>query len=171
MPVSISCTNCAAPLHATGRNRRVRCAFCETDNLLDAGLCAQLMKQAPVAPPPVAKRLEGLEALARKDAKDFLEALARKLEAALPGRVEVDRAGLFSSHVEEVTADLDEFRYSVHLGHHHALEGKRAHVVRGIVLRSDPLDAGQIVSALGAELYERGIEEPGEHALDRFCAA
>ncbi len=170
MVVTLNCTACGAPLHATGRTHRVRCAFCQVDNLLDAATCGQLVLQAPVAPPPVLDRLTSLIATASQDGKAFLAELAKRLEAAVPGRVEVDRkSGLFGGgHVASLTTVLGDYRYTLSLGHHHRVEGKRAHFVRGIVLKTQDLSAADMVSALGAELYEMSIDQPAEVQLEAF---
>lgn len=172
MVVSLSCENCGAPLHATGRTHRVRCAFCQSDNLLDAATCGQLVQQAPVAPPPVLDRLGSLIASAGEDAAAFLEELGRRLENAVPGRVEVDRKhGLFSGgHVAAVTADLGDYRYTLSLARHHHIEAQRAHVVRGVVLKTQALSAADAVSAIAAELYEMSIEAPSEANIESFLA-
>ena len=76
------------------------------------------------------------------DVKAFAEALAVRLEAALPGRVAVERRrdGLFSStsHVSRVTISFDGCLCSLAMEHGH-LSAKRAKVVRGVTIGSEDL--------------------------------
>jgi hypothetical protein len=88
-----------------------------------------------------------LAASIRADAADlglFLDVLAGKLEAALPGMVEVRRdGGLFrrSHPVKALSVSVGEHRYDLHR-HGHLLHASVALRARGITLRTDekPLD-------------------------------
>ncbi len=82
---------------------------------------------------------------AETDLHAFLEALATRLEQALPGRVQVDRKreGLFKAnkHVAGVVVQTDNGRYvlDAHTPH---VQTSRQHEVRGVVVKNEtlPLD-------------------------------
>ncbi len=82
---------------------------------------------------------------AETDLHAFLEALATRLEQALPGRVQVDRRrdGLFKAnkHVAGVVVQTDNGRYvlDAHTPH---VQTSRQHEVRGVVVKNEtlPLD-------------------------------
>jgi hypothetical protein len=89
---------------------------------------------------------EALAASLRADAADlptFVEALAVKLEGALPGRCEVERRAkkLFSHDrvVRNLAVSLGDWRYRLGADGSGAVEASRAKVVRGIVLRNEQL--------------------------------
>ncbi len=82
---------------------------------------------------------------AQTDLHAFLEALAARLEGALPGRVQVERKrdGLLSAshHVTAITIQVDGSRYLLD-AHNHDVRASRQHEVRGVVLKTEslPLD-------------------------------
>lgn len=82
---------------------------------------------------------------AETDLHAFLEALATRLEQALPGRVQVDRKrdGLFKAnkHVAGVVVQTDGGRYVLD-ARTPRLETSRQHEVRGVVVKNEilPLD-------------------------------
>lgn len=82
---------------------------------------------------------------AQSDLHAFLEALAARLEGALPGRVQVERKrdGLLSAtrHVTAITIQVDGSRYLLD-AHNHDVRASRQHEVRGVVLKTEslPLD-------------------------------
>src|SRR5437899_9843587 len=88
-------------------------------------------------------QVEMLAASLRADTTDlqaFLEALAIKLEGALPGATLVTRqTRLFSRErpVREITVTLDEYQYRISREQQGSLITLRAKVVRGIVLKTD----------------------------------
>ena len=108
MTASLTCTNCGAELHPTGRGVRVRCAFCSTDNILDGATASQLAASGPVAPPEEMARFKSVLEGALKDHQALIEALHRRLTAALPGRVTSESHGglLSRAKVIKVVADL-----------------------------------------------------------------
>ena len=81
----------------------------------------------------------------RADATDmaaFVEALAVKLEGALPGSVRVERrGGLFSreKRVRRIAVTMAETRYDLERDDG-SLRTSRSSEVRGIVIKSEPLD-------------------------------
>jgi hypothetical protein len=110
----------------------------------------------------------------RADAADldaFVEALAVKLEGALPGRVTISRqGGLFSrsKRVREISVDMGECRYSLvsNAGH---LETTRRNEVRGIAIKSDRLDLDDWIAGLSRELEASARESAdGRQALERL---
>ena len=99
-----------------------------------------------------------LAASLRADATDnrtFLEVLAGKLETALPGGVEVRRAGglLRRDHpVTDITLSLGDWRF--HLATHGGanVRAERTHLVGGIALKSEPLELDAWIGALAEAL-------------------
>lgn len=111
----------------------------------------------------------------RADAVDlaaFVEALAVKLEDALPGRVTVERrgAGLFDrrKRVREIAVALGERRYQLDC-RDGAVQTSCRNEVRGIAIRSDRLDLDDWIAALSRELADHAREsEQGRLALERM---
>jgi hypothetical protein len=118
--------------------------------------------------------LDLLAASLRADATDtaaFLEALATRLEAALPGQVEVQRKGGFfggGKRVRRIAVRLGDSHYEIEA------EGgtpvaRRRNVVRGIALKSEDLDVDAWIEALSAELLALAqTSERGRAALERL---
>jgi hypothetical protein len=100
-----------------------------------------------------------LAAALRADATDlaaFGEALATKLEEALPDRTRVERRGgrlRGAPRVRAIAVDFDdtEYRLAVDGGR---LEPERRRSVRGIVLRTEPLDLDGWLDGLARELAQ-----------------
>lgn len=94
---------------------------------------------------------------AQVDLHAFLEALAVRLEQALPGRVQVERKrdGLFksTSHVVSVAVHTDNGAYLLD-AHTPTIQTKRQHEVRGVVLRNETLPLDEWLKALEKELHE-----------------
>jgi hypothetical protein len=118
---------------------------------------------------------ELLAASLRADTRDlsvFLEALASKLEGALPQRTRVSRRslGLFAKRkqVRRIEVELGEERYVlVHDGG--ALEARRARAVRGVVLKNELLGLeGWVDSLAEAIAVEARKSEHGRLALERL---
>lgn len=76
------------------------------------------------------------------DMRAFIEALAARLEPALPGRVAVERRrdGLFSpkSHVSRIALTFDDCLLTLALDRGH-LVARQARVVRGVTIGSQDL--------------------------------
>ena len=102
--------------------------------------------------------IDQLLASLRADASDahaFLQALAVRLEGALPGQVQIDRHGsLFSREksVKQIDLDLGEQRYSILEEGHGRLRAQRVHVVRGIALKTEDLSVDEWIQALAGRL-------------------
>lgn len=92
---------------------------------------------------------------AQGDIKAFMEALAVRLYAALPGRVEVERRkdGLFSkaSHVARVTIRCDKAVYSLAAGPG-GTQASRAKLVRGITLSTTDIPISDWIGEVRAEV-------------------
>jgi hypothetical protein len=111
----------------------------------------------------------------RADAQDnatFLEVLAAKLEDALPGRVQVHRAGGLLRKTHPVTAmdvELGEDRFHVSAPAPGQLETRHSRAVRGIVLKSDALGLSEWIDALSQALVaEAARSEADRTALERL---
>jgi hypothetical protein len=80
------------------------------------------------------------------DLQAFMEALAVRLEGALPGRVRVDRRkdGLFAktSHVSKISFEGEKAVYELAFGRT-GLVASRAKLVRGVVINSSTIDPAQ----------------------------
>jgi hypothetical protein len=106
------------------------------------------------------------------DLKAFLEALAVKLEGAMPDQTVVERQNkLFSREhpVREILITLDEYQYRISQERPGRLQTQRAKVVRGIVLKTDQLSMDQWIGEL-AEGLARQAEKSAQArtALERF---
>lgn len=92
---------------------------------------------------------------AETDLHAFLEALATRLEQALPGRVQVDRKreGLFKAHkhVTGVSVQTDSGRYVLD-AHSPRVQTSRQHEVRGVVVKNEPLPLDLWLQSLENEL-------------------
>jgi hypothetical protein len=110
----------------------------------------------------------------RADAADlnaFVEALAVKLEGALPGRVTIARqGGLFSRSkgVREISVDMGDSRYNL-VSNGGRIETTRRNEVRGIAIKSEPLELDEWIAALSGELEAAARESAdGRQALERL---
>ena len=111
----------------------------------------------------------------RADAQDnatFLEVLAAKLEDALPGRVQVHRAGGMLRKTHPVTAmdvELGEDRFHISAPAPGQLETRHSRAVRGIVLKSDATDLAAWIDILSRALVaEAARSEHDRAALERL---
>ena len=90
------------------------------------------------------------------DTRAFLEALATKLEGALPSQTRCERArdGLFksSTHVERIAVDLAGSRYILSAGKRGGLETARAKIVGGVVIKNEQLPMDAWIEALARDL-------------------
>src|SRR4051794_40812673 len=126
--------------------------------------------------PPVADApdLDLLAASLRADASDtaaFLEALAARLESALPGQVDVQRkGGLFGGgkRVRRIAVRLGDTHYEIE-GEHGSVVARRRSVVRGIALNSGELAVDAWIEALPADMPAlAGRRGRGSLALERL---
>ena len=117
--------------------------------------------------------LDLLAASLRADATDtaaFLEALAARLEGALPRQVEVQRkGGLFGGkRVRNIAVRLGDSRYEIE-GDGGPPTARRRTIVRGIALKSEELAVDAWIDALSADLLALAqTSERGRAALERL---
>src|SRR5258708_31268064 len=85
------------------------------------------------------------------DIKAFLEALAVKLEGALPNNTTITRqSGLFSREhpVKELTVSLGEYQYRIGRERQGPLVAMRAKIGGGFVLKTGQMPVGRRIKAL-----------------------
>jgi hypothetical protein len=118
--------------------------------------------------------LDLLAASLRADTGDsaaFLEALATRLEGALPGQVEVERKGrLFggAKRVRRIGVRLGDAEYVLEADGG-AVAARRRTVVRGIAVKSEELAVEAWIDALSADLLALArSSERGRAALERL---
>jgi hypothetical protein len=118
--------------------------------------------------------LDLVAASLRADAGDldaFVEALAVKLEEALPDQVEVERRGRLlggQKRVRRIEVTLGEQRYEAEFERGRATCRRRS-VVRGIALKTQELDLDAWIAALSQELVaEADRSDRGRQALARL---
>ena len=107
------------------------------------------------------------------DVRGYCEALAVRLEGALPAQTRVSggRSSFLSAtrscaHIE---VDAGENRYSLAVDDRGAVEATRSAAVRGIVLKNDPLPLDEWIDALARDLAEQAqASEQGRLALERL---
>ena len=108
----------------------------------------------------------------KTDLKTFLDALAVKLEGSLPDYTRVTRQGSFFSRersVKEIVVSLGEYQYRIGREKQGSLMAIRAHVVRGIVLKTEQIPVDQWIDELSetlAQLASRSAQSRA--ALERF---
>jgi len=101
------------------------------------------------------------------DAHAFLQALATKLEGALPDKITVARhGGLFAREkpVTRIDVDLGDNRYSIAEQGHGSLQAQKTKIVRGIALKSEALDVNGWIGALAVDLA--ALAESSSHARE-----
>jgi hypothetical protein len=118
--------------------------------------------------------LELLAASLRADARDldaFVEALATKLEAAFPDRVEVERRGaLFGGRkrVVRVRATLGDDHFELERGQSR-VSCRRRKIVRGITLKNENLTIDEWIDGFSkALLAEASASQRGRESLARL---
>jgi hypothetical protein len=118
--------------------------------------------------------LDLLAASLRADAGDvrsFVEALAAKLEQAMPGMVRVQRRreGLFGPRrVHQVSVDAGDQRLELTVSGT-SVQTRGARLSGGIVLKSDPLDTDTWLARLGEALAAQARHtETTRQALERL---
>jgi hypothetical protein len=107
------------------------------------------------------------------DTRALAEALAVKLEGALPQQTRVQRRakGFLSRAklVRRIEVDCGEARYSLAVDDSDRVEAVRAHEVRGITLKNEPLALDAWIDALARDLSELArTSEQGRLALERL---
>jgi hypothetical protein len=118
--------------------------------------------------------LDLVAASLRADADDldaFVEALAVKLEGALPDQVQVERRGGLlggNKRVRRIEVTLGEQRYEIE-PERGRVTCRRRSVVRGIALKTQELDLDACIAALSKDLVEESERsERGREALARL---
>jgi hypothetical protein len=106
------------------------------------------------------------------DLETFVAVLADKLEAALPGRVQVTRksSGWFSKEkrVERLQCELGGQRYLL-AAPGGVVEARRATAVRGVVLKTEALPLEEWLDALARDLADEArTSEHAQLALQRL---
>ena len=100
-----------------------------------------------------------------------MEALASKLEAALPDQVEVERRGGLlgaNKRVRRIEVTLGDQRYEAE-PQRGRVTCRRRSVVRGIALKTQELDLDAWIAALSQDLVEEADRsERGRQALARL---
>jgi hypothetical protein len=112
----------------------------------------------------------------RSDAGDmgaFVEALAVRLEQALPAQTQVKRRSKRFLSGEKVVRLIEvaagESRYALELDDRGGVEARRSAAVRGIVLKNEPLPLEEWIDALARDLTEQAqASEQGRLALERL---
>jgi hypothetical protein len=107
------------------------------------------------------------------DSRGLAEALAVRLESALPGQTRVKRRSKrFLSGdkvVRLIEVDAADNRYSLAVDDHGGLDARRSAAVRGIVLKNDPLPLDEWLDSLARDLAEQAqASEQGRAALERL---
>ena len=116
-----------------------------------------------------------LSASLRADASDtatFTEALAVKLDEALPEatRVEHARAKLFGpKRVQKITVDAGDERLALVVGDRGAVQTSCARLSGGIVLKTEPVDTDEWLRRLSVALAEQAQRsQTTRRALERL---
>ena len=107
------------------------------------------------------------------DSRGLAEALAVRLETALPAQTRVHRQSRkFLSRdkiVRAIEVHAGESRYALNVDNHGRLETTRSAAVRGIVLKNDPLPLDEWIDALARDLTGMArASEQGRLALERL---
>jgi hypothetical protein len=107
------------------------------------------------------------------DSRGLAEALAVRLETALPTRTRVERRArkLLSRDkvVRGIEVDAGENRYALRVGERGELETTRSAAVRGIVLRNDPLPLDEWIDSLARDIADQArTSAQGREALERL---
>jgi hypothetical protein len=108
----------------------------------------------------------------KNDLKTFLDALAIKLEGSLPEHTQVTRYGsLFSRErsVKEIVVSLGEYQYRIGREKQGLLIASRAHMVRGIILKTEQTTVDQWIDELSEALAQLSSHSAHSRAaLERF---
>jgi hypothetical protein len=107
------------------------------------------------------------------DSRALAEALAVKLEGALPQNARVQRRskGFLSRTklVRRIEVDLGDERYSLDVDEEDRIAAVRSKEVRGIVLKNEPLPLDTWIDALARDLAAMAqASEQGRLALERL---
>ena len=108
----------------------------------------------------------------KTDLKTFLDALAIKLEGSLPDYTRVTRQGSFFSRerpVKEIVVSLGEYQYRIGREKQGLLVAVRAHMVRGIVIKTEQTTVDQWIDELSEALAQLASHSAQSRtALEQF---
>ena len=100
----------------------------------------------------------------REDKSELLDELVATLSGIVPG-VQVDRA-LLRRHVTAIRLPLGDYIYALKRNTSGSFDSHRQHAVRGVVIRTDPMEIDEFLAELGAALdAELRRTEKGRDAL------
>jgi hypothetical protein len=109
------------------------------------------------------------------DVGSFMEALAAKLEDALPGAVEVERGRsrmMGPKQVQRIVVDTGGERLELLRGNGEHVQARRARLSGGIVLKTEPIELDGWIDALTRALaIEAAHSERTRLALERLLLA
>ncbi len=106
----------------------------------------------------------------RADGRALLDELVALLSDTVPG-VRVERA-LLRRHITSVRMPVGEFVYELKLDSRGSFVGSRQHDVRGVVIRTVPLEIDAFLEELGLALdVELRRTEQGRKALQKWLSA
>lgn len=115
-----------------------------------------------------------LAASLRQDSRDlsvFSEVLAKKLEGAVPGYCQVERqGGLFQKNppVRRIIVTLDPWQYILE-NQRGRVSTVRVKLVRGVAIKTDPMELNPWIDALSQELVQVASHEAqARESLERF---
>lgn len=115
-----------------------------------------------------------LAASLRQDSRDlamFAEVLAKKLEQAIPNWVRVERqGGLFQKNpaVRRILVTLDPWQYVLE-NQKGRVSTARVKMVRGVAIKTDPMDLHPWIDAVSEELVRMAAQESSaRESLERF---
>ncbi|WDL97878.1 hypothetical protein [Alicyclobacillus sp. ALC3] len=106
------------------------------------------------------------------DEKAYVEALATRLEKALPGQTTIEREHrLFSNEqaIRLIEIRLETHTYRLHFDKRRGMSTERAKVVRGIALKTEPISFSEWLAGVSQELEELAeLHEEARSAIERF---
>lgn len=115
-----------------------------------------------------------LAASLRQDTRDlavFCEVLAKKLEEAVPAFVRIERqGGLFQKNppVRRLIVTLEPWQYILE-NQRGRVSTTRVKMVRGVAIKSDPMELNPWIDALSQELVEvASHESQARESLEKF---
>jgi hypothetical protein len=101
------------------------------------------------------------------DQRQFLTFLANALDKALPGEVEIKRAGFFNNkHIIGISLQLSSDQFIIEDPGRGPLRAAKGHVVRGIKVKTEEISMEQALAEIGNALDHRAkTSEAARNAL------
>ncbi|MBF6590278.1 MAG: hypothetical protein IVW57_07065 [Ktedonobacterales bacterium] len=100
----------------------------------------------------------------QSDMSTWMAALGMKLAGALPGRVTLRRGGVLGNGpIRGLVANLGTWRFALRMEHGQPV-AERAHIVRGIALKTEALPLDAWIESLSAALAELAATSARERA-------